>query len=304
MSSTQGAAPSGRSRLGAARPAVRQSLNARLMISGASGSGKTRTSLMIAASLAEDDGRVLCVDTEVDSALTYADDFDFDHIRWEPPYDPRDLAVTLDEAGASHDVVIVDSTSHFWRAEGGVLSIADGRFTGWKDARPAHQQLVDSIVRCDAHVILCARSKMEHVQEQDGGKWVVRKIGMKPIQDDELEYELQVSMVMDQSHRLAVSKSRVLSVPVGHEYPAGRAFEFADTYGAWLKGGQPIVDRETADGWRDRIGAVSDADARKALKEEFLSRFGRPHLVEAERSVEVEAWLGARVDGDDGEDEA
>jgi hypothetical protein len=32
------------------------------------------------------------IDTEKESALTYADDFTFDHLPWDPPFEPRELA--------------------------------------------------------------------------------------------------------------------------------------------------------------------------------------------------------------------
>ncbi|MCH9837373.1 ATP-binding protein, partial [bacterium] len=105
-----------RSRLTMAAPAVRPALHARAILSGPPGAGKTRSALIIAQTLG---GKILMVDTEKESALTYADDFEFDHLRWAPPFDPRELGRMLIEAGQNYDVVIVDSLSHFWRGEGG-----------------------------------------------------------------------------------------------------------------------------------------------------------------------------------------
>src|SRR5262249_51641603 len=135
--------------------------------------------------------RILVIDTEKESALTYADEFVnedgeamFDHLRWHAPYDPRELTVTLDEAGSQYGAVIVDSFTHFWRGTGGILDIANGRYTGWNEARPIQVDVVEAILRCDAHVIICAREKQGHIQENVGGAWVVRKVGMEVIQDD------------------------------------------------------------------------------------------------------------------------
>ena len=121
------------SRLANAKPAVRPSLKARLMLSGPAGAGKTYAALEIAATLGE---RVLVIDTEKESALTYADQFRFDHLPWRPPFDPRELAHELVAAGETYDAIIVDSFSHFWTGSGGTLDIADGKFGGWKTARP------------------------------------------------------------------------------------------------------------------------------------------------------------------------
>ena len=189
------------------------------MISGPTGAGKTWTALKIAEVLAEG-GKILVIDTEKESALTYADTFTFVHLPWLPPFEPRELARTMAEAGHEYAVVIVDSTSHFWRKEGGTLDIAGGKFTGWKDARPAQEDLVQALLDCHAHVILCTRSKMEHVQEEINGRHVVRKVGMAPQQDDDLEYELNISIEMDMDHRATVAKSRADAVQVGRSFTA------------------------------------------------------------------------------------
>src|SRR5690606_18358055 len=111
------------SRLAQARPAVRPALKARALLSGPPGAGKTRSALIMAEVLAEG-GSVLLIDTEKESSLTYADDFTFTHLAWAPPFNPRELAEVVAEAGAAHDVVVIDSLTHFWRGDGGTLDIA------------------------------------------------------------------------------------------------------------------------------------------------------------------------------------
>lgn len=226
------------SRLQLARPALRPSLKARLMISGPAGAGKTYSGLEIASVLG---ARVLLIDTEKESALTYADEFQFQHLPWSEPFDPRELAQTLMEAAADYDVVMVDSLTHFWGATGGTLDIADGKFGGWKVARPAQNDIVSAILSTPAHVIVCVRSKIEHVQEKDErtGKQVVKKLGMAPQQDGTLEYELNLAVEMDIEHRMAVSKSRTTAVPVGRMFAPGHARDLAQTYAEWLKSGEP-----------------------------------------------------------------
>lgn len=81
-------------------------------------------------------GEVLVIDTERESALTYADDFAFDHLPWHAPFDPRELGRVIAEAGDSYAVVMVDSLSHFWRAEGGTLDIAGGSSPGGRTPAP------------------------------------------------------------------------------------------------------------------------------------------------------------------------
>jgi hypothetical protein len=268
------------SRLDLARPAIRPALKARALLSGPPGSGKTRTALITAEVLAEGEP-VLFIDTEKESALTYADDFAFQHLRWMAPFDPRDLARTM-SAVDSHAVVVVDSLSHFWRGDGGVLSIADGKYTGWKDARPAQADMVEAILGCSAHVILCARSKVAHEQVQERGRWVVKKLGLQVVQDDELEYEINVALELDMDHSLTVAKSRTVAVPVGRTFAAGHAEDFATLYRDWLSVGEPPAPGEVVVALRERIEALPE-DARKACKQEFVARIGKPdHLKESQ----------------------
>jgi hypothetical protein len=279
------------SRLDLAREAVRPALKGRAMLSGPPGAGKTRTALIIAEVLA-DGGKVLVIDTEKESALTYADDFTFQHLRWMPPYEPRELGRTLLEAGGTYDVIIVDSLSHFWRGDGGVLDIAGGKYTGWADARPAQADLVEGILGCDAHVVLCVRSKVQHEQVQENGKWVVKKLGMAPVTDDELEYEINVALSMEMDHSLAVAKSRTTAVPVGRTFKAGHAAEFAEVYRDWLAAGEPAADAKTTAGLKARMDALPE-EQRKACKGEFMAQLGRPDHLAVSKVPDAEALVKA-----------
>lgn len=294
------------SRLDAVRPAVRPALKARALLSGAPGSGKTRSGLIIAETLVadQDDKRILVIDTEKESALTYADDFTFEHLRWSAPFDPRELGRTLIEAGRSYDVVMVDSLTHFWRAEGGVLEIADGKFTGWKDARPAHADMVEGVLACEAHVILCVRSKVHHEQVHQNGRWEVQKLGMKPIQDDELEYEINVALAIDMDHSMTVAKSRCTEVQVGRKFTSGHAEDFATLYRDWLAGGEPPADAETMRDLVARLDALPE-EQRRAAKQEFVAQLGRPQQLTESKVPAADAlvsrWEQAATEAAGGE---
>jgi hypothetical protein len=289
------------SRLTQARPAIRPALKARALLSGAPGSGKTRSGLIILTALVEDidDPKILVIDTEKESALTYADDFTFDHLRWQPPFEPRELGRVLGEAGGAYDAVMVDSLSHFWRGEGGVLDIAGGKFTGWADARPAHADLVEGILGCDAHVVLCVRAKVAHEQVQEGGKWVVKKLGMQSITDDELEYEINVALDLDMDHSMTVSKSRTTEVPVGRTFKSGHAEDFAVIYRDWLAGGEPPASREVVESIIARLDGLPDAE-RKSAKQEFMAALGHPQKLTESKASDADAlvtnWETAAAD--------
>lgn len=285
------------SRLDAIRTAARPKMHGRALISGPSGAGKTWTSLSMAQVLAEGDlTRVLLIDTERESALTYADVFEgFAHLPWRPPFDPTELGDTLAPLGDTYDVVILDSLSHFWRSQGGTLDIADGKIGGWKTARPVQERLIQALLSVNAHLLLCVRSKMEYLIEGGRTNQTVTKLGMAPIQDDTLVYEVNIALDIDLEHRITVTKSRTPAVPVGRMYPAGLERKAAEDYAGWLAGGVPPASRESVDEILAMFSEIGDADERKLAKDMFVELFGMPHSLTADTATEAKAWLTERL---------
>lgn len=279
------------SRLAQARPAVRTALHGRMLLAGPPGSGKTRTGLIVATELAADKP-ILGIDTEKESMATYADDFAFEHLRWLPPYEPRELAQTLADAGDRYGCIIIDSLSHFWRGEGGTLDIAGGKFTGWKEARPAQEAMVEAIVSVPTHIILCVRAKVEYAQEQEAsGKHVVRKLGMAAVQDDTLEYEVNVAIEMSMDHTATVSKTRTTVLPVGRAFRAGHAHELGTIYRDWLAGGEPLLGAAEVAALKDMFSVIPNKQQRIRTMNSFAEHFGRPDALIASRLAEAQAWI-------------
>ena len=123
------------------QPAIRQQTKLKLAITGPSGSGKTYSALDLMeaeirsqrSKFDDTNGFVpnafpytttftsSVVDTENGSASLYADRFKFDILTLSPPYTiPKYLECI--KAASSHDVLIVDSLSHGWMGEGGLLA--------------------------------------------------------------------------------------------------------------------------------------------------------------------------------------
>jgi hypothetical protein len=192
-------------------------------------------------------------------------------------------------------VVIVDSASHFWRAKGGTLDIADGKYGGWKEARPAQDDLVQGILSSPSHVIVCARSKMKHEQRQEKGRWVVDKLGMEAVQDSTSNTKLNVSLTLDMDHTLTVAKSRTIAVPVGRTFAPGHATEFAEAYREWLAGGEPPAPGHVVKELTDALNALPPA-ARKSAKGEFVARFGKPDQLRENQVDEARTFVAGLGD--------
>ena len=191
------------------RKAERRKAKLRLAIAGSSGSGKTWSALEIATGMG---GKIGLIDTEAGRGELYGNNFEYDIIRLEAPYSPQRYIQAIKEfEKAGYDILIVDSLSHAWSGEGGVLSIvenAGGSFqAGWKKGTPQQNSLIDAITTSKMHIIATMRVKTEYVVEQnEKGKSAPKKVGLAPVQRDQIEYEFTMFMSINQEHMAHVMK--------------------------------------------------------------------------------------------------
>lgn len=196
--------------------AQRQSTFLKLAITGPSGSGKTYSSLLLASGLG---ARIALLDTENGSAALYADQFEFDTLAMNAPYEVKKYLWAIEQAEeAGYDVMVIDSISHCWAGEGGLLeqkSVLDSRggkqnqYTNWASITKLHEQFKARLLSSKLHLIATMRSKQEYVLEvNDQGKQIPRKLGMAPIQRDSIEYEFTIVFDLAMDHSAASSKDR------------------------------------------------------------------------------------------------
>ncbi len=186
-------------------------------MAGITGSGKTATGLLFATTLARHIGkRVAVIDTENGRALAYVKtDFAPDGFFHEPlkgfTVDAYRQAILKCEADERVGVILIDSLSHAWSAEGGLLEEADAGGNDmfkWGPINKKQNKLITSIVGCRCHVIATVRSKTEYVFDKGAdGKSSVSVVGTAPVQRKELPYEFGIYVNMDRQHRLTVLKT-------------------------------------------------------------------------------------------------
>lgn len=256
-------------------PATKDEAKARIALTGPSGAGKTYTALTLATALAD---TVAVIDTERGSASKYADEFAFSTLNLQT-FEPGALIQALAAAAAGgFAAVVVDSMTHFWSGTGGMLEQVDqaakrgyggNSFGGWKEARPLERKMIDALVSYPGHVIVTMRSKTDYViEENERGRKVPRKVGLKPEQREGIEYEFDIVGDLDHENTLVVTKSRARTI-------AGRVVakpgaEFAADIAAWLGSGKPAADANT---YRDKALNTSAVRSElRALHTEVKSR--------------------------------
>lgn len=233
------------------RTAERKKAKLRLGLVGPSGSGKTYSSLLIAKGIG---GRIALIDTENGSGDLYAGMKDipqYDISTMSAPYTVEKYLEAIKEAEqAGYSVIIIDSLSHAWAGEGGLLDkqgkIADsGRgnsYTAWRQVTPLHNQLIEKMLTSPCHIIATMRTKVDYVVEADSkGKQVPKKIGLAPIQREGMDYEFTVVFDIDLNHNAQVSKDRTASFD-GQIFKPGE--ETGSTLKAWLDTGSDDIGAE------------------------------------------------------------
>lgn len=197
--------------------AERKKARLRLALCGPAGSGKTYSALLIAQGLG---GKIALIDTEHESGSLYADLCEFDTASLTPPYSPEKYrnAIAAAEA-AGYSVLIIDSFSHAWAGEGGLLDMHDkaaaamrsgNSFTAWREITPQHNALVEAVLGARLHIIATLRTKTAYDLVDDGnGKKKPVKIGLAPVQREGVDYEFTCVFDMSiDSHVATASKDR------------------------------------------------------------------------------------------------
>lgn len=197
------------------RKAQRTKAKLRLAITGPAGSGKTYSALLLAFGIG---GKIALIDTENGSGDLYANLGDYDICNLNAPYTIEKYLNAIHEAEKeNYDIIIIDSLSHAWSGEGGLLDrqskIAEtsraNSYSAWRQITPLHNKLINAMLTSPAHVIATMRSKTDYIQiENERGKSEIKKVGLAPVQRDGMDYEFTTVFDLTASHNVTVSKDR------------------------------------------------------------------------------------------------
>lgn len=211
------------------RPAVRENVGLWINLIGGTGSGKTFSGFRLAAGISGDKPFAV-IDTENRRALHYADKFRFDHAELRAPFTPSAYADAITAADAAgYPVIMLDSGSHVWAGDGGVLDMQEaeldamvkrakdrhdsrpewqiresGKMSAWIKPKGEHRRMVTKMLQTRAHIVLCLRAeeKVEMVKDDKGKTQIVKKQsltgkdGWIPICDKNLPFEATASFLL------------------------------------------------------------------------------------------------------------
>jgi len=131
------------------------------------------------------------------------------------PHIHVDAIVDCENAG--DEVIIIDSITHEWLGEGGILDTVGemgGSFqVAWKEMTPRHEKFKTAILESKCHVICTVRKDEAYILVDDinrAGKSIQKpvKAGLKDQTRKGWEYELTINLEIDQNHYAVSTKDR------------------------------------------------------------------------------------------------
>ena len=259
-----------------AKKAKRETIYSKIAIIAPSGGGKTYGGLRLATGMAEEieretgkKAKILMGNTESKRGLYYANEFDYDIVDLDPPYNPEKFVELIEFAiEEGYDILIIDSSSHEWEGKGGCLELqqqAGGTYQSWAKVTPRHQKFINAIADSPIHIIATMRGKDQYEMSKDErGRASVQKLGVGAKQREGFEYEFTCTFLIDQKTNTAeVQKDNT------HIFDSEGPTILTEAHGAkiikWANSGEgytPVVRKEESD----------PVDDLKAIKEAIVSR--------------------------------
>lgn len=195
------------------KPASRAQVKALIGLYGKSGGGKTLSALLFMRGLVGPKGRIVGVDSENRRMSIFADQVPggFSVIDLDPPFNPERYAEAIQAAQAQADGIVVDSFSHEWAGEDGVLDQHEQELdrmvpdpndwkkreqctmTAWIRPKMAHKRLVEKLLRLPLPLIVCMRGEEKTRMLKENNKTVVHTDQFSsPIGDPRFIFEMLI----------------------------------------------------------------------------------------------------------------
>lgn len=230
--------------------AERKQVKLRLNLASPSGFGKTYGALLIAYGITEQWDKIGVVDTENGSCSLYSHLGNFNTVTVRPPFTTERYiqAIKICE-DAGMEVIIIDSITHVWKGQGGLLeyqSSFGGRYQDWAKATPLYQNWLNTILQSKCHIITTNRKKQGYNMITDGNRTKVEKAGLDDEIRDGYEYEMTVALeIINDKHLARASKDRTQLFADKPEFIIG--ISTGKLIREWCNTGLQAADEKDAD---------------------------------------------------------
>ena len=227
-------------------PAKRQGVGLFVGVAGGTGSGKTFSALRLARGIAGPNGRIAALDTEARRMSHYTGRFQFDVADLLPPFRPSRFAEAAEAAErAGYAVLVIDSMTHEWAGEGGVLDWHDTiagddpkkNMQGWIKPKGEHKAMISSFLTRRIPLVFCFRAE-EKVKVGAGGR--PESQGWMPIGDSRFMFELTTMLTLSNEAPGVVNLKLPCKVQEQHRpfFPDGQHIseEAGAQLAAWARG--------------------------------------------------------------------
>ena len=241
------------------KEARREAIPLLIGVAGGTGAGKTWSAMALARGLSGE-RRFAVIDSENGRAKHYADEFAFDSADITAPFRPETYADAIEAADkAGYPVIVVDSMSHEWAGDGGLLDWHEEEMGGnnskklsaWIKPKMAHRKMVTRLLQVRAHVILAFRAQeaVEVKRDANGRMEIVPKEtltgldGWVPITERNLPFELTLSVLLT-ADRPGYPKPIKLPEKLRAFVPLDRPLDesVGQALGEWAAGGSDTGD--------------------------------------------------------------
>lgn len=308
------------------RPARRHEIPLLLAVVGGTGSGKSMSAMRLAKGIAGDKPFAY-IDTEAGRGLHYADMFQFDHALLQPPFTGERYTEAIFAAEqAGYPVVVVDSFSHVYAGDGGVLDQQEAelermagndakrresmRMASWIAPKSQHKRMVSRLLQLRCHLIVCLRAEQKIEVVREGGRMVVREKqsltglnGWIPICEKAFPFEVTMSLLLTADapgvpHPIKLEQQLRSFVPLD----APLSEETGAALAKWAAGSSSKPsESEAADAALEgevtdlvsKLLAFADEGARREQVLAVIARNRRSHSDDLGAHL---AWLGAQFE--------
>jgi hypothetical protein len=191
------------------------------------------------------------------------------------PFSPDAYAKAIAAADkAGYPVIVVDSMSHVWAGDGGVLDWQEAeldrmakddyqrreacKMAAWIKPKMAHKHMMQTLLQVKAHLILCFRAEEKIEMVKVGGKLEVRKKeslvgkdGWVPICEKNVPFEATCSFLLLASNPGIPHPIKLQEQHKPFFNPSGSIDEYSgEQLAKWAAGGieQAVADNGLSDG--------------------------------------------------------